>query len=148
MMHSYFSIPTGIDFEDELVDLCSRHFKADFKNYANTKKDWHEGVDVEIYRVGIDFTTNFSGKDHMEILPCLISGKFIDIKFGVRTANSHNGYTKFKTPVLVIGIDSDPSYVRGWMANIIDDFKRDIENIINVGQDAYWAWLDLHPEYD
>ena len=115
---------------------------------SGTDRDKFEGVDVEIYGVGIDFTYFFSGKDHMEVLPGLFSGRYTDIKFGVRTGNSHHGYTKFKTPVLVIGIDAETSYVRNWMANIIDDFEKNFEKIIDMAQDAYWSWMDLHPEYE
>lgn len=152
------SDPVGVEFEADLADVCIRHFAAktacagkkrrDFVIESGTDRDKFEGVDVEIYGVGIDFTYFFSGKDHMEVLPGLFSGRYTDIKFGVRTGNSHHGYTKFKTPVLVIGIDAETSYVRNWMANIIDDFEKNFEKIIDMAQDAYWGWMDLHPEYE
>ncbi len=149
-----FSSPTGIEFEEELADCCVRHFtvkgdvsKKTFRTFSGTTHDTHDGVDVEIYGVGTDFTFNFSNKDHMEVLPVVIEGRTVDFKFGIRTGNSHKGFTKFETPVLVIGFDADASYVRNFMARITSDFSNMLEKIIETGQDAYWNWMDAHPEY-
>ena len=149
---SEFQMQTGIEFENELSDVCVKHFQAksktvsesEFKSFSGTTRDEFEGVDVEIYKVGVDFTFNFSGKDHMEKLPGIVYGRYVDFKFGVRTGNSHKGYTKFKTPVLVIGIDAEASYVRNWMANIVDDFRKHLDEIIDLSQSAYWDWMDAH----
>ena len=76
------SDPVGVKFEADLADVCIRHFAAktacvgkkrrDFVIESGTDRDKFEGVDVEIYGVGIDFTYFFSGKDHMEVLPGLL----------------------------------------------------------------------------
>lgn len=156
MYSNLFQMQTGIEFEDELTQVCISHFQtksrkvneSEFKNLSGTDRDKFEGTDVEIYKVGVDFTFNFGGKDHMEVLPGEVSGRFVDFKFGVRTGNSHKGYTKFAHPVLVIGFSADSYYVKNYMANIVDDFRHHIEEIIDVGQGAYWDWMDLHPEYN
>ena len=60
------SDPVGVEFEADLADVCIRHFAAktacvgkkrrDFVIESGTDRDMFEGVDVEIYGVGIDFT--------------------------------------------------------------------------------------------
>lgn len=141
----------GIELEDELVCTCSDWFKAkgDPKGFvctSGTAADKFAGTDAYMWGVPCDFTCNFTGKDHTEELPQsidLFCGT--KVRFGVRTGNSHKGYTKFEKPVLVIGIDgADEHFLGSWLTNIVETFGKQLQRIIDLGQDQYWDWCEVH----
>ncbi len=150
-----FEDQLGVEFEADMCEAARSYFVATEKNMTSkvfqsvhgTARDKYEGVDAIIYGIPVDFTTNFSNKDHMDKLDLQFSGRYTSIKLGVRYGNSHHGFTRFKEPVLVIGVDEDNSFVRGYMANIIDDFKRCLKVIIEEGSSAYFDWCDASPIY-
>ena len=66
------------------------------------------------------------------------------VRFGVRTGNSKN---KFETPVLVLGIDAGDAHLLRYCYNrILEDFRKRLTEIIDLGQDAYWDWCDAQEE--
>lgn len=141
----------GIELEDELVCTCSEWFKkkGDPKGFvctSGTAADKFAGTDAYMWGVPCDFTYNFSGKDHTVALPediDLFCGT--KVRFGVRTGNSHHGFTKFKRPVLVIGIDgADDAFLGSWLVNIVEAFGKKLQDIINLGQDQYWDWCEVN----
>lgn len=139
----------GHEFEESVIcEVCDVFKKNNDATgivvTSGTEKDKFEGTDAIIWGIPCDFTYNYSSKDHMVKLPGTVSiFGGTEVKFGVRTGNSYRGYKKFKTPVLVIGIDIDNDSVLGtWMNNIVNSFAKNIEEILNVGQSAYWDWCD------
>lgn len=98
-----------------------------------------------IWGVPVDLTCNLAGKDYTEILPetvDIFGG--IKVRFGVRTGNSHKGFSRFENPVLIIGIDASESFLGTWMENIVQAFGDKLEEIIETGQSQYWDWCDAH----
>lgn len=69
MYSNLFQMQTGIEFEDELTQVCISHFQTKSRKVNESEFKNLSGTDVEIYKVGVDFTFNFGGKDHMEVLP-------------------------------------------------------------------------------
>ena len=140
----------GIELEESLTGAVVSHFMAMDDNGAvqytgGTRLDIEQGTDLVIWGIPTDFTCNFAGKDHMEILPetvDIFGG--VKVRFGVRTGNSHRGFTRFKTPVLVIGIDAVESFLGTWMENIVQAFAGKLDEIIETGQSQYWDWCDAH----
>ena len=122
-----------------------RELKSD-KRRCQHKADKFAGTDAYMWGVPCDFTYNFSGKDHTVALPediDLFCGT--KVRFGVRTGNSHKGFTKFERPVLVIGIDgADDSFIGSWLVNIVEAFGKKLQDIINLGQDQYWDWCEAN----
>jgi hypothetical protein len=147
VMSYFIKTSLGVEFEQELCEVCREtfHNMGDVKGFQSvngTKADLEQGTDCYIWGVPVDFTYNFEGKDHTEELPESIITREATFRFGVRTGNSHNGYTQFDTPVLVIGIDETDSFVRMFLGNIVEAFKNKLMDIINLGQDQYWEYLD------
>ena len=136
----------GYQFEDSIVAGLDDHFKGRRDIYqasSGTKEDLEQGVDFTLYGVPCDITYNFFGKNFTEKLErsvTIMPG--IDVFFGVRTGNSHQNYTSFKTPVLVIGVDADTATLKNWMETIVDAFMQKVDEIIDCGQDQYLDWLD------
>lgn len=141
-----FDLSTGYELEDELVDSFSYYFKKkglltkEIFRRSNKDEDVTLGTDAFVYGLPIDFTCNFSGKNHTEVLNTAISLSGIgSIRFGIRTGN---GRTKFEKPVLIIGIDTDQYLRKNQIVHVVDAVSSKIERIIEVGSDAYWGYCD------
>ena len=65
-----------------------------------------------------------------------------EVKFGIRIGNNH-GVT-FTTPVVVIGISVEPSFLRTWMDQVIDDFGKKVEEIMALVNDKFYEYVDSH----
>ena len=120
----------GIELEDELVCTCSEWFKkkGDPKGFVCTS-----GTAAD----------KFAGTVALPEDIDLFCGT--KVRFGVRTGNSHKGFTKFERPVLVIGIDgADDSFIGSWLVNIVEAFGKKLQDIINLGQDQYWDWCEAN----
>lgn len=136
----------GTYFEDELLLTARKFFGGKnivgtYEETTGTAADLFEGTDCKIWGLPTDFTYNFTNKDHMTVLKNsvdLFCG--VRVKFGVRTGNGH---ADFDTPVLVIGFECDSAWLRAMWENIFDDIRKNFEEIINVGQDQYWDFVDL-----
>lgn len=110
---------------------------------SETALDKFQGTDLFIWGIPCDFTYDIMGKDNMDLLDeevRLLSD--CTLKFGVRTGNSHNGYTPFETPVLVIGVQASDWYIGRYATKIALAFKKRLHDIIDVAQSAYWDWCD------
>lgn len=136
----FTKIPLGTDFEDEVVDIIQNTIGEDCIRLSGSYEDRAEGTDATIYGLPCDITVNFYGKDHMEELPAVVPLDFATVRFGVRTGNSHNGFTPFENPVLVIGIDGFDIKQYKWY--ILNEFKKRIDEILEIGQDEYWNYID------
>ena len=138
----------GGRLENELVDICADWFRANndaagFKCMSGTISDIQQGTDATIWRVPVDFTCDFSGKDNCVKLPSEVTlEQGVTVLFGFRTGNSHHGYTKFEQPVLVIGLRADQEYLSNWMGHILDKFHQKMKEIIETGQKDYWDYFD------
>jgi len=144
-----FSLSTGHELETELIDVFGTHFakrgrtvsKSDFR-WATSEEDKLLGTDAFIYGLPCDFTCNFAGKNHMTDLKVSITLPGVGlVHFGVRTSN---GYVKFATPVLVIGIETDCYLTKRFIHEVIDSVRGKIDAIIDVGQEAYWNYCDAN----
>lgn len=140
-----FSLSTGLELEDELCESFEYHYKKrgslqkETFRRATKVEDKTLGTDAFIYGLPVDFTCDFSGKSYMIDTQVRISTAFGEIKFGVRTGN---GRTKFKQPVLVIGVDTDFYLKKSNIPSIINSISNRIEEIVSEGTDAYWGCCD------
>jgi len=134
------TLPIGKELEDEVSFVM----KKIGVSKIGSKEDKEQGTDIVIYGVPCDITCDYYGKDHMEKLPKVLDLKHIRISYGVRTGNNHNGFTKFDIPVLVIGIDAPIEYVKNYFDTIIDDIKRNLDEVVDMGQSQYFDWCDLN----
>jgi hypothetical protein len=143
-----FQLSTGYELETELIDMFGEHFYSKGKvidksafRFATAQEDKEFGTDAFIWGVPCDFTCNFAGKNYTTDLQVSVKLPGVGaVRFGVRTGN---GVIKFETPVLVIGIESLDGYLyKNAIRQIIDSVRRKIDDVIEVGQDAYWNWVD------
>lgn len=148
-MGNYISCKLGIELEEEFTTACSEWFRArgdsGFVRCSGTILDKEAGTDAIIWGVPTDFTYYFSGKDYTEVLPGTVDLSIgPKVFFGVRTGNSHKGYTKFERPVLILGLEVDSKFIRNWMNNLVDSFKAKLPEILEIGQALYWDWCDAN----
>ncbi|MCL1839652.1 hypothetical protein FWF89_01460 [Candidatus Saccharibacteria bacterium] len=142
-----FKLSAGHELETQLIDVFGIHFTKKGKvlstsefRFATSQEDRELGTDAFIYGLPCDFTCNFAGKNHMIDLHINVDLPGIGlVRFGVRTGN---GRVKFETPVLVIGIETEGYFSKSFIPNIIDSISHKIDDIINVGQEAYWNCCD------
>ena len=141
----------GYVLEENVIDTMSEYFDSigdhdAIQCVSGTEQDLLQGTVLYIYRVPVDITNNLAGKDNTYVFDKaidLFGG--IRVRFGVRTGNSHHGYTPFETPVLVIALDgASDSFMSTWMTNILDALKKAAGTIIDAGMDQYWDWCDAN----
>lgn len=107
------------------------------KNHIGDELDRKEGCDLELNGVRIDFTHNFSHKDNMHTLHKEFETPYGNIRIGVRFGNSHNGYTGFAKPVLVVGMDLTSYEVKTYMDLIVPYLTKHTFDIIHIGRKLY-----------
>ena len=111
-------------------------------NTLGTKEDFNADTDCVIWGVPCDFTTD-SLKDNTIWSPekefRLMNG--VDVEFGIRTGNSHNGFTKFDQPTLVLYIKCFMGNLRHMMETVIEEFAKKFEDIFDVGQGLYYDFV-------
>lgn len=137
-------ISLGLEVEGDLIEAIVWKIGTDCRK-ATREEDKNHGTDMYVYGVPCDITCDIMDKDHTVILSQRYELSFSGIKicFGVRTGNSHNGYTRFDTPVLVIGFEGLTfETMREWKERIISVFVQKLDEIIDVGQSQYWDWMD------
>jgi len=107
-----------------------------------TSMDMDEGTDMILYGVRMDPTTAMSTKDHMRLLDVEfpLPRLNLSIRFGIRTGNSHCGFTPFPEPVLVFGYDS--SSTRWGVEAVAAEVAGCIDRIIDTGIDLYYSYID------
>ena len=137
----------GNEFEDSLSFETHDYFreKKDFKaveTLSGSEMDLYEGSDLKIWGVPVDLTFAFSAKDNMTVISQTVELECSTVKFGVRFGNTHKGFTKFTTPVLVIGVDEDTRFIKMYLERLAESFRRHLNRILEVGFDSYWDTLD------
>ena len=134
------SVKSGDEFEADFIEVCRKLYPEDAVPTYGTDIDYQEGTDMVLFKLPVDFTCNFAGKDHMQVLPntVFIQRYGVDVKFGVRYGNSHNGYHEFKRPVLVIGIDYIPIEIRKDLDPLFEIISSKLDKIIDMGMDQYF----------
>jgi len=147
-----FNMPTGHVLEAKLVNTCAEFYKSQSKNglvetsvfrYATQEEDKFFGTDAFFYGLPVDFTCNFSGKNHMEDLQVSVElPKIGKIKFGVRTGN---GKIRFDMPVLVIGVETNDGYLaKSAIGRVTCAVRAQLQKIIDVGTNNYWEYCDAN----
>ena len=139
-----FRMPLGMEVEGEFYGCIRKYCRNTnqlnkFKGVNGSRLDVEQGTDCMIGPMRVDFTCNYSGKDHMIKLPDKIHiEKYnIDICFGIRTGNNHHCYTPFKKNVVVIGFDCDTYYLRTNMDGIFKEVDKLTSKIICLANKAY-----------
>ena len=130
-INALFYQQTGFDFEDEFFRIISETLDC---TRASKEQDTKQGTDFFIEGIPADVTFNFSGKNYTKKV-----ATFGDWSIGVRTAN---GRRQFETPVLVIGMDCEPFYVRDCIIPRMRSEIGDIQAFADIISDAYWEFID------
>ena len=156
----YSAKRTGYIVEDKFYDclksaLCKREFyrthdkdKAKenaeklLKRYTGSKLDREQGTDA-VYddKIRIDFTTNFSNKDH--VVNTRSTGITVygmhNLLMGIRTGNNYgpNKYTKFEKPVVVLGVNMTPGEFKRHDDIITDNLTFQGEKILDLALAYY-----------
>lgn len=141
---------SGKEFEQDFAFCLKKAFSGNrcytITTYSGTDKDTKEGTDLTCGEIRIDTTLDFSGKDFMpyvadtEIEAC--PGR--NFKMGVRHGNSHKGYTEFKEPVIVIGVDLSPMEWQRWEETVIRNLENNAEDIIMFASDCKDDYLTVN----
>ena len=120
-------------------------------NTTGTEKDTDEGTDFEILGVRCDSTCN-PEKNYTEWIPeksvriNLNDDDNVVVRFGIRTGN---GVVEFETPVLVFLFQSkNARYLYSKLDIFCDKLSKNFSRLIDVGMDAYWDYIDAHPQYE
>ena len=151
----FYPASAGEKLEAMSVELFEEEYGINAVKYnVGSSKDLYEGNDLELFRIPLDITMN-PNKDHTEWSKKITRIPFmgfngIAIKWGVRTGNSHKGFTRFETPVLVMQVDGIPSnqFFFNYMVNIKSAIKKNLREIVDNGMDFYYNFMDEHPEYN
>ena len=135
---------TGISFEEDLVELiatmCKEEWGIDTFQKATTEEDKKKGTDCKVLGTPIDVTLNINKKDRMWRSSSTMDLGLCRIAYGVRFGNKHKN---FKTPTLVIGINTNVD-LRNWMNAVMDELKGSLKAIFEDGFDIYTN--KLYPE--
>lgn len=136
------SLIAGFHMEDKLFESLWNNGLLRATQY----EDKFLGIDGRLNGLPVDLTCHITGKDHMEKLSGSI---WLDksygfcVNYGIRVGNSHDGFTPFEEPVLVIGLSCP-------RIDLLDEairlFKKNFGRIGAMGEDLYWNWMDSHPE--
>lgn len=140
-------LSTGKLLEAKLEDRLSWDFNKkscsrDFVPTADTTADYLAGTDAIIWGIPVDFTTD-ALKDNTvwsDRAVTLLNG--VEVRFGVRTGNSHNGYTEFDTPTLVLFIRVFMGNLRYMMDDVVDAFSEKFDDVFDAGEEFYYGFMD------
>jgi len=133
----YFFESNSYEFEADMVDVITTFAKREWGvksvKFSTRKQDLFEGTDLFVVGIPIDVTMNFAQKNNTQKLGEMdVDG--ISIDFGVRIGN---GNVDFKTPVLVLGVESAAGIGRSNLWVVIETVKSNIKEILNKGMDKY-----------
>ena len=139
-MYSLYSSATmSKRFEDDILEAVSsfarRMWGPAAVKLSTERQDKHEGTDISVLGVPIDVTLNYGMKDKMRQVD-EIRLDWLTVRLGIRFGNK---YADFRTPVLVIGVESLAEIYMGnlWLA--IDALKERIGDILEAGFDRYFV---------
>ena len=144
----FFEDSVGNEFQVEFAHSVKMHFvkngSADsIEIHIDDDIDVLEGTDAIIEGIRVDFTTAFYAKDNMVAYESeSIFIKYGDIKFGIRTGNSHHGFTKFDVPVVVVGLDCANSFYKTYVDQIHKTIESKMEEILDTISDVFWGYCD------
>ena len=110
---------------DKLVDKCEG---TDFKI---SLREMHDSVEY----IRVDATLDFDNKDNMPFMydTGIVALEYPDkknFKIGIRIGNTHNRFTEFNEPVVVIGVDCTPEEYKNNENIIESNLSRNIGKII------------------
>lgn len=154
LFYEEFERTSGQNLE-KAISFVAYNWKNSKGNLAvdttGTSKDTEEGTDFEILGVRCDITCN-PEKTHTEWLPeksvkvKLDDVDNVTVRFGMRTAN---GVVEFETPVLIFLFQSkNARYLYSKFDIFCDELLKNFSNLIDVGMDVYWDYIDAHPQYE
>ena len=141
----------GYAAEDDFVNAVAAGYKRQgrmdaIRQIGGDAADLYEGTDGYWFGVPFDFTLSFGEKDHTVPIDDTVElGLGYYLRFGVRTGNSHNGYTAFSSPVWVIGLCGGV-VDRNTLPRICELIAAKVEQIENV-QDQYFDLVEELPAY-
>lgn len=150
----------GHDFEGDFIDAFRGNEKntltstsSQFRPKEFERLDKEQGTDALLNVQDpkkndgerIDFTGDFSHKDHMIVsdktYTINVRGEDIVLRFGVRTGNDHHD---FERPVLVIGTTEIPNvYLR---ETFFEKFRDRVDDVMDTAMDAFYDILDAMDE--
>ena len=149
---------TGKLFEEDVIGILSRRFCTDryYKsrqcriiNCAGMDIDQKAGTDfiyksIDCTELRIDLTLDFEEKKCMPYIvetdiPATDSKNF---KMGIRHGNTHNGYTEFDKPVVVVGLEMSPQDYRIHEDEILDNIMSHYDDLICEAQSIYEAYTE------
>lgn len=136
----------GRDFEETCNRICGMVTRYSVANDTrNTKVDWYQGTDAIIDGIHVDWTLNFSGKDHCKPLGKVTLADGVEVFLAVRTANN---VKKFKHPVLVVALNYDEA--RTTYRRASEAFFYKVSFIVDAGVKLVDKWAkrnNLSPNY-
>ena len=140
--NGYYFEAGGYEFECEMIDAISffanKEWGPSAVKFSTEKQDRFEGTDLFLLGIPVDVTMAFERKNRIRKLESL-SRDGVDIHFGVRFGN---GKVSFKTPVLVIGVETALGITKNNMWLAIDGIKSNISEILNEGMDRYFTAVE------
>ena len=138
----------GQMLEADFLGILSKKYKK-LESRIGSLTDKHEGTDFVLNDVRIDTTLQFSNKDFMPFIyeTKIPATPYENFTMGIRIGNSHNGYTEFPKPVVVIGLDMTPHEYKVWENVIEDNLTRYADDIIITITDVYLTYT-LQEEED
>ncbi len=148
----FYALPAEKIFEDEMFTVIGDHFSrmengtisSEFR-WAVQDADRKSGINAFIYGLPCTFTTfpNDFDSAHTRRVGELDLNEGVKVRFGVKLGN---GRVKYGVPILVIGVDTGhmgTQYVsKMTIDRIIRKIRTNLAQVIEVGQSAYWAYLD------
>ena len=142
---------TGTEFETDMVDMLSDVFQNSrvykIRKTTGTIADTKEGTDFFCGEIRLDATMDFRDKDFMPFvadtgIPATEIQNFL---VGVRHGNSHRGYQGFPEPVVVIGVNMDPSTYHQYENLVMDNAKRHATELMDFASDCLEDYITTDP---
>ena len=135
-------IRAGNEFENDLSWALKKSCKS-LENCIGTEIDYNEGTDFRHKDLRIDATLDFEYKEiymPFSFDTKIPAGAGQNFQIGIRLGNTHNGYTEFPKPVVVVGLRMDAHMYRQYQDEIFD-------NMIKHADDLMFAINDAHLDY-
>lgn len=141
------TVTVGSEFEADFLEILSKKYKK-LESRIGSLTDKHEGTDFVLNDVRIDTTLQFSNKNFMPFIyeTKIPATPHENFTMGIRIGNSHNGYTEFPKPVVVIGLDMTPHEYDVWENVIEDNLTRYADDIILTITDVYLTYTSQEEE--
>ena len=113
---------------------------SDVNVTVGTDDDTLRGTDLIIDDIRVDFTSNFSNKDHLTFThESAIKTKLGKVLFGIRTGNSR---VDFEEPVVVVGVDCFGNVLNKELDGFFDDVQNHIKEIVDEIVNTFFDFED------